>query len=270
MQPSTPGLLEVWRDACLGPATSSGATLRLPRSRKATGGLKGPRSVLTCPELPHHLVSGLLRPIAQSREQLVSRLAAVERCDEWLNDCCRAVERAGIAPGFEKVRLRHVPMAQRRRLIVVQAEMNAQRDLAQRIGELEIHGRGVDRVPTQDDEHFDHSGVHVRDQVSQRQHLIDRLSLDWIGVHDRPTDVPKGLVHRVGDRVHDRRLAVASDDQTRAASGSEVLCDRRDPEGLRDSDVTRHRHTDCLSQRPRNRVHLARPESKSMVSACSR
>ena len=120
-------------------------------------------------------------------------------------------------------------MAQRRRLVVVQAEVDAELHLAHRVGERQIGRRGVDRIAADDDEQIDLAGVHVGDEIAQRRELIDRLGFDRVGVDDRLADVAERLVHRVRERVDDRRLAVAGDDEARSAVRLQILGDRGDP-----------------------------------------
>ena len=57
-------------------------------------------------------------------------LAVVKRSDQRLNDTDRAVIGAGIAPGFELVRLIDVPLAEFRGFVLVEPEVHTQRDLA--------------------------------------------------------------------------------------------------------------------------------------------
>ena len=97
-------------------------------------------------------------------------------------------------------------MTQRRRLVVVQTEMDAERHLVHRVGELQIDRRGVDRVAADDDERIDTAGVHVVDEIAKRLQLIDRLGFDRVGVHDGFAGVAERRVHRVRQRV-DRRPA---------------------------------------------------------------
>ena len=71
------------------------------------------------------VVRGALRPIAHRGQHFVRRLAAVERRDERLHDRDSAVVAARVAPRLQEVRLRNLPVAQRRRLVVVEAQVDA-------------------------------------------------------------------------------------------------------------------------------------------------
>ncbi len=146
----------------------------------------------------------------------------------WMIDAVPSYA-ARVAPGFQEVRLGHVPMAQRRRLIVVLAEVNAERDLVQAVRERNVGGRRVDRVAADDDERGDAPGLHVGDQILERLDLIDGVGLDRIGVDERPADVPEDLVEAVNERVHDGRLPVSGDHEASAAVRVEIFRNRVDP-----------------------------------------
>ena len=111
---------------------------------------KSPPGLLRLPGRLDDVVAGALRrcprgpPAARgpSGRRRAARSAAA-RSD-------RAVVGAGVAPGFERMGLRDVPEAARRRLVVVEAEVDAERHLRQRLGEAEVGGRRVGRVAAQD------------------------------------------------------------------------------------------------------------------------
>ena len=108
----------------------------------------------------------------------------------WIDD--GAVERAQVAPRFEVVRLRQVPVAAEARLVVVRAEVDREvleplrparsswtrggDELVERRVELDV-GRGVvDRVAAEHQQHVDVAGVHVGDERLERLDL-QRLAL---------------------------------------------------------------------------------------------
>src|SRR5262249_57622136 len=85
---------------------------------------------------------------------LVRGLAVVERSDEGLEDRDRPVHGAGVAPGLERMRLGPLPVAALGGLVLVEAEADAQRDLAERVlvhrrGEPEVGGGGGDRMSSE-------------------------------------------------------------------------------------------------------------------------
>ena len=111
---------------------------------------------------------------------------------------------ARVAPRLEKMSLRNLPVAQRRRLIVVQSEMDAERDLVHRAGEAKIGWRRVHRIAADDHEYVDLAAVHLAGEIAQRLRLIGRLRLDGVGVHDCRSGIAQRLVHRMRERVHER------------------------------------------------------------------
>ena len=161
-------------------------------------------------------------------------------------------------------------MAQRRRLIVVQTEMDTQRNFVHRIIELQIGRCGVDRVAADDDEHVDAAGAHVGRKITERLHLIDRLGFDRVGVDDGLPEVAERVVHRMRERVDDRWLAVAGDDETRAAVRAEVFRDRLNPPSrpTRRTRPTRlSRPTERFCETPCKGLDLARFERQPVIGA---
>ena len=106
----------VRHDAVMKPAAPRRLELRDRSIRTECPAEAGPLA----PVLADDVVRRPLGPVAHRREQLVRRLAAVERSDERLHDRDGPVVPARIAPRLEEVRLGNLPMTERRRLIVVQ------------------------------------------------------------------------------------------------------------------------------------------------------
>src|SRR5664280_1864444 len=94
--------------------------------------------VLLLPVCPEQVEPFRGRLPERRREHLERRLPAVERLEERLEDRDGAVESARIAPGFELVRLVHVPRAVLARLVVVEPEARAESDLLQPLDEAEV------------------------------------------------------------------------------------------------------------------------------------
>ena len=177
------------------------------------------------PVLSNDFVGRAFRPVAQRGDHFVGGSAAVERCDQRLNDRRGAVVAAHIAPLFEEVRFRNLPMTQRRRLIVVQPESNAQLHFVERRREVEV-GRGREhRVARHDDQQVDLAGVHVGDEVTNRCELIDRFGLNRLRMENRGADVAECLIDRVRERVDLGRLMIAGEDDAPAAMRLEILGD---------------------------------------------
>ena len=189
--------------------------------------------VLPSPVVAHEVV-GRARGIAATGtrgKELVQGLAVVERRDQRLDDRRRAIVGAHIAPGFEIVRGGHVPMAEPRRLVVVEAEPDPQADLVEPLGEAQIRRRGDNRVRVADHEQIDLPRVHVVDELAQRRDL-PAGGRARLRVHYRAPDVAERLVHHRREPVHCRRLRVTGDDETRAPMRREIARDGGDPRGL--------------------------------------
>ena len=154
------------------------------------------------------------------------RAAVVERRNERLNDRHRAVVRAHIAPRLQVMRLRHMPMREHGRLVVVITEMRPEWHFLERIDEIEICRRIEHRIAAEDDECFDGTAVHIGDELAQRFELIHRRDFHRIGDRDRRADVAEKLIDGHGDRMNDGRLIVARDHDARPAIRQKILCDR--------------------------------------------
>src|SRR5882762_6125932 len=178
------------------------------------------------------------------------------------------------------MRLGNLPMTQRRRLIVVEAEVYAELYFAHRVGEIQIGWRGIDGVAAEDHEKIDLAGVHVGDEVAQRVDLIYRLRLDGLCMDNGLAGVVERLVHAVGENVDRRRLAVAGDDEAAAAMRLQIFRDRVAPCRDRGADVPtsarrcwRTRLTWPTRQPERARdprgeaSNLTRPSGQPMVGA---
>ncbi len=108
--------------------------------------------------------------------------AKIERQDQRLHDGDGAVVGPGIAPGFQEMRFGNVPLAQFRGLVGVEPHVDAQLHFRHALGEVEIHGRVVDRIAADDDEGIDFAGVHVGDQFVQAFDIVDRVRIERVGV----------------------------------------------------------------------------------------
>ncbi len=131
------------------------------------------------PVLADDVVGRALGPIGQRRQHFVRRLAAVERRDQRLHDRRGAVEAARVAPRLEEMRLGNLPVAALRRLVVVEAEVRAQRDLVQR--RRERRGRPAPCRPDCRRGSAGRSTVPAfmsATSVAQRLELVDRLGFD--------------------------------------------------------------------------------------------
>jgi hypothetical protein len=213
------------------------------------------------------VVARLLGLIRERREQLVGRLAAEEWRDERLQDRDGAVVRARVAPGLERVRRRDVPVAEARGLVVVEAEVDAQIDLAERLHEAEVRGRREDRVAPNDDERRDLARVHVLDERLKRSRLVRRAAGNRRRVGDGVPGIAKHLVDRVRDRVHGGRLRFARHHQAPARVRLQVRCNCLD-ERIRGGG--RGDGADRDGERVRKGFDLGRRHRPPMVGARAR
>jgi hypothetical protein len=162
-------------------------------------------------------------------------------------------------------------VAQLRGLIVVGAEVDPEWDLAERFAEPQVGRRGVDRIAAQDEQHVHLAGVHVVGELAERLCLVDRGRLHRVGEHDRAADAAEGVVHRMSERVNDRRLALARNHQRRALVGLEIPghCLRETADAVRERRTrpARTRHTHGLRHLPRRRFNLTGPHRQTMIGA---
>ena len=84
----------------------------------------------------------------EQRDEFHGALATVEGRNQRLDDADGAVVSAGIAPGFEFMRLIDVPLTKFGGFVLIKTKMHAERDLAifQDIRKIKIGGRFVRRI----------------------------------------------------------------------------------------------------------------------------
>ena len=195
---------------------------------------KSPGRFLAPPVVADDLQARSIGLAQEDGQQLVSRLALVERSDQRLLDRRRPVKRPQVAPRFEAMGLGDMPVAELGRLIVIEPEVDAQLDLvaAEHRGEIEVRRGIVGRVSAEDDQGVDGAGVHVSDQLAERADLVGRPRVHPSDEFDRLADVAESVVDQVGERVNLGRLRLAGNNQALAAMGSQVACQRGDPAGV--------------------------------------
>ncbi len=158
-------------------------------------------------------------------EQLDRRTPAVERRDQWLLDADHAVHAAAVAPALEVVRRRQVPARARRRLVVVEAQVNAVFDLGERAREGDVARARVGRVAAQDQQRVDRVGA-GRERLERREILAGVVGHRIFDVEDGARDVAEQHVQAVHDGVHFGRLLRSGDDQRAADVADQLLDDR--------------------------------------------
>ena len=122
-----------------------------------------------CQYALNDVVIFLIEILAEEKlHDLVNALAVVKRLDQRLNDRHRSVVGTRVAPAFEIMLFRNVPVAKLGRFVEMRSEMNAKRDLVHPLGvQLQIGRRVVNRISAEDDEHLHASGVDVGDQARE-------------------------------------------------------------------------------------------------------
>ncbi len=146
--------------------------------------------------------------------------------------------------------------------------MHAQPHLVHLIGKLQIGRCRVHGIAADDHERVDLSRGHRAGQVANRLKLIDRMSLDGIGVEHRLPPVAEHGVHRVRERVHDRRLAFPGHDEARSAMSGQIVPNGREPRlsfGRERGTASHTRDTQVGGQRTRERLDVARLHRQPMV-----
>src|SRR5262245_56896648 len=117
-------------------------------------------------------MSRSLRRAGEHGQYFMNRSAAVQRGDHGLHYCRSAIERAGVAPGLEKVRLRQMPLTDLRGFIVVKRQVSSEGlqfsgKCQQQIVEIEIGWSGERGVAAEDQQHLHPTCPQVVDQFSQ-------------------------------------------------------------------------------------------------------
>jgi hypothetical protein len=123
-----------------------------------------PRALLTLPITLDDVMAAGPNFAHQRRQQFVGRVAVVQRGDQRLHDGSGSVISLGIAPAFERVAGRNVPVREIGGFILIEAEVNAQRHFVEGFAEIQIGRSTVHRITTQHDQQLDLIVVHRLDQ----------------------------------------------------------------------------------------------------------
>src|SRR5882724_10686731 len=132
-------------------------------------------------------------------------MGAVQRRDERLNNRDSAVEGAGIAPRFQEMRFRHVPVTKFGSLIKMRADADGVLDfLAFRFlveanlgSKIEIVRRGVNGVGAENHQRFYFACFDIGAKLAQRFEMVDGLCLRWLRVVERRPDIVERRVDYV-------------------------------------------------------------------------
>ena len=179
-------------------------------------------------ELAEAVVGLPLLALQEAAQQLRLGDAAEQRLDERLDDRHRAVAAPGVPPGLEGMGGGDEPVDHRRGLVVVGAEIDDVGYLLQQRPQLDVGGRGVDRVPGGHHQGVDPPGAQVLDQRLPPGPPGGDVQHRRRGVAHGGAEVAQGDVDRVDHRVDGRALALPGQHQRGAPLPREVLGHRGD------------------------------------------
>src|ERR1035441_3145294 len=191
--------------------------------------------------------------------------APVERLNQRLNDAHRSVIGSGIAPRFEIVGFRHMPLAKLGSLVAMRAEKHFQVDSIrfQRRSEFEIGGRVVGWVPSENQQDLNFAGAHVFDERMQRLVAVDWVGVDRFGVDDRLADVAQRLVDGVCKGMDDGRLMIAGDHHAGTSMRLQVFRQSGDKLRLLTTYAASGIYADSATQRASKGLNIPRPPRHS-------
>ena len=169
------------------------------------------------PEGAEEVAAGVLLAVGEVGDQFVGGAAFVERLDGGLHEADGAVDRAGVAPSFERVLEGQVPLAADGGFVDLGAGVDGERDLGEGVGEGEAAGCAVGGVGVDHEQDLDIAGVHVVDEGGQ----VLGLGEGGLGVEDGVAGVAEGVVEAVDGFLDFGRLGAAGDDEAPAAGGVE-------------------------------------------------
>ena len=138
--------------------------------------LEGGRILGPSPEVLHEAspVPGI--GVEQKRENFRDGSSLVERHHGRLDQARRAVDRPGVAPAFQRMRERQMPVGPQRRLVDIGAGVDLGLHLGEGLGEAERARRLVDGVAIEDQQHLDLARRHRGDEIGEcpglRQHRL--------------------------------------------------------------------------------------------------
>ena len=183
------------------------------------------------PRFLHHFVDGGVGLAVEHRQDVRHALALVQGLDQRLDDGKGAVKRGGVAPGFQRVGHRHMPVALLAGFIGVNAEVNAGRSLGKHRGEIEIARGRVDGVQSENEDGLDRTGLQALGHRLQRSDRAVGLEHRGDQANGRANGTELG-VDRMGQRVNGGRLGLAHHHQGLGPGTLKVAGDGVHKEGL--------------------------------------
>ena len=154
-------------------------------------------------------------------------VAAIHGRNHGLDDGDGSVAGARIGPALQVMRLVDVPDADSARLIHMRAEMNCVGDLVECSLELQIGGRGVERIDAEHHEPLHVARVHIGDERFEVCNLLRRHRVHCLGVDDRLADVAQLGVERVRRCMNSGRSLFAGDHNAPASGLFQIRRNRR-------------------------------------------
>src|ERR1700751_5876314 len=139
-------------------------------------------------------------------------MATVERIDHWLNDGDGPVISSSISPGFKIVNAIDVPKRLHSSFIAMRAEMDDCSNFVESVREVEVGGRGVDRIGVENDQPVHLAAVHVGDERFEFVTLNRGHGVDGFGVDDGLADVAERTIDGDGSQMNAGRLLFAWND----------------------------------------------------------
>src|SRR3979490_3540279 len=109
-----------------------------------------------------------------------------------------------------------MPVAQRRSFIFVEAKPRAELYSRQQLAETQVRRRVIGRVAAEDQYCRNFAGANVGGKFPNRLPFIDRRFFHRLPEINCLVEISEGLVDRMYQRVYDRWLMIACDDQRRA------------------------------------------------------
>ena len=155
------------------------------------------------------------------------RNAAIHRSDHRLNNRDRPVIRPRIRPALQIVRLIDVPVRNRARLIHMRTQVHRHRNLRERILEVQIARRRINRIHAQNHQPLHLARVHIGDQRLQIRHLLARHRIHRLGIDDRLANRTQRRVQRISRSMNRRRSLLTRNHHTPAAALLQIRTQRR-------------------------------------------
>ncbi len=224
------------------------------------------RRPLALPVIAHNIVRRNSRLPRQHSQHLVHRFAVIERRNQRLHDPDSSVIPPRIAPRFQEMRLRNVPVAKLRRLIAIKPKMNPQRNFPELLREIHVRRRCIHGIAAQNHQRLHRTRVNF---LRQFRHAVRvRRNLDRIRINDRLARIPQRLIHRVRQRMNCRRLRISRHNQARPAMLLQIPHQRRHPffrHALRRRMSARNANAQRRAQRPRKSINLPATHRQPMI-----